>query len=84
MSRIDPITSVGSESSHLGSRLNQLLQTAKVVPAVNQVEWVSLFAACVATTGSPFDRMHPHLAQQDLLNFCNERGIHITAYTPTG
>jgi hypothetical protein len=34
---------VGSESSHLGSSLNQLLQTAKVVPAVNQVEYVSLF-----------------------------------------
>ena len=28
--------------------------------------------------------MHPYLVQQDLLDFCNEKGIHITAYAPTG
>ncbi|RPD75005.1 reductase AKOR2 [Lentinus tigrinus ALCF2SS1-7] len=46
--------------------LEKLLETAKVVPAVNQVE------------------MHPYLAQQELKDFCDDKGIVLTAYTPTG
>jgi len=46
--------------------LKKLLETAKVVPAANQME------------------IHPYLIQQDVLDFCNEKGIHVTAYTPTG
>jgi len=46
--------------------LEELLKTAKVVPAVNQVE------------------MHPVLAQNDLLEYCKEKGIIITEYSPTG
>ena len=26
----------------------------------------------------------PYLAQQDVLDFCSEKGIHITAHCPTG
>ncbi|EJC98072.1 reductase AKOR2 [Fomitiporia mediterranea MF3/22] len=46
--------------------LKKLLQTAKIIPAVNQVE------------------MHPHQTQPELLEFCREKGIILTAYRPTG
>ncbi|KAI0638018.1 Aldo/keto reductase [Trametes polyzona] len=46
--------------------LEKLLETAKVIPAVNQVE------------------MHPYLAQPQLKEYCDSKGIVITAYTPTG
>ncbi|KAI0663245.1 Aldo/keto reductase [Cubamyces menziesii] len=46
--------------------LEKLLETAKVVPAVNQVE------------------MHPYLAQPELKEYCDKKGIVLTAYTPTG
>ena len=28
--------------------------------------------------------MHPYLVQQELKDFCDEKGIVLTAYTPTG
>lgn len=28
--------------------------------------------------------MHPHQAQPELLKFCNEKGIILTAYSPSG
>ena len=33
---------------------------------------------------STSDRMYPYLAQEDLLEFCRGKGIHVIAYSPTG
>ncbi|KAK2635543.1 hypothetical protein Ddye_030335 [Dipteronia dyeriana] len=47
-------------------KLHKLLATAKIHPAVNQVE------------------MNPVWQQTKLREFCEEKGIHITAYSPLG
>ncbi|KAH6821450.1 oxidoreductase superfamily protein [Perilla frutescens var. hirtella] len=46
--------------------IQQLLSTAKILPALNQVE------------------MNPLWQQKKLRDFCMEKGIHVTAYSPLG
>ncbi|KAJ4733122.1 NAD(P)-linked oxidoreductase superfamily protein [Rhynchospora pubera] len=47
-------------------QISELLQFAKVVPAVNQVE------------------LHPLWRQDELVKFCQDRGIHLSAHIPLG
>ncbi|KAI9319924.1 NADP-dependent oxidoreductase domain-containing protein [Dichotomocladium elegans] len=61
----DRVRAIGVSNFNI-PKLEKLLKTAKVVPAVNQVE------------------LHPYLAQKDLVDFCKEHTIHVTAYSPLG
>ncbi|XP_073112769.1 NADPH-dependent aldo-keto reductase, chloroplastic isoform X2 [Elaeis guineensis] len=47
-------------------QISELLQFAKVVPAVNQVE------------------LHPFWRQDEVVKFCQQKGIHVSAHTPLG
>ncbi|KAI3921092.1 hypothetical protein MKX01_036071 [Papaver californicum] len=47
-------------------QISELLQFAKIVPAVNQVE------------------LHPFWRQDELVKFCQLKGIHVSAHTPLG
>ncbi|UNI22283.1 H/ACA snoRNP pseudouridylase subunit [Purpureocillium takamizusanense] len=46
--------------------LEELLNHARVVPAINQIE------------------NHPSLPQQEIVDLCRARGIHVVAYSPLG
>lgn len=62
--------------------LEVLLKTAKVVPAVNQVECVDLSTSRIALTRQ--HRTHPYLAQTELKEYCRSKGIVVEAYSPSG
>ncbi|KAK1295874.1 Aldo-keto reductase family 4 member C10 [Acorus calamus] len=47
-------------------QIKELLQFAKIIPAVNQVE------------------LHPFWRQDELVKFCQLKGIHVSAHTPLG
>lgn len=62
---LDKVKNIGVSNFSI-KNLALLLQHARVIPAVNQVE------------------AHPCLPQHDLFEFCNEKGILLTAYSPVG
>lgn len=53
-------------SNFSSTKLGEVLDAARIPPAMNQVE------------------MHPYLAQNDLLAYCKERDVAVTAYSPLG
>ena len=65
--------------------LEKLLETAKIVPAVNQVEYVLILTVVRDAQANECNhRLHPYLASVELKEYCDKKGIHLTAYTPTG
>jgi len=53
-------------SNFMLSQIEALLETAEVIPAVNQIEF------------------HPGYVQQEVVDFCKEKGIAIEAWSPIG
>ncbi|CAK7326920.1 unnamed protein product [Dovyalis caffra] len=72
-------------------QIKELLKFAKVVPAVNQTENafeylaadppLTLFVACFKMTAV---ELHPFWRQEELVKFCQSKGIHVSAHTPLG
>ncbi|KAG6678260.1 hypothetical protein I3842_14G070500 [Carya illinoinensis] len=72
-------------SNFTRKKLETLLSTAKIHPAVNQVVGSS-HGPCSAADLFVFAKveMNPYWQQEQLREFCEEKGIHITAYSPLG
>ncbi|KAK0232835.1 reductase AKOR2 [Armillaria fumosa] len=61
-------------SNFSAKTLEKLLTTAKIIPAVNQIEQVG--QACYIYISD--------LVQEELMQYCRAKGIVVVAYTPTG
>ncbi|KAG6521689.1 NADPH-dependent aldo-keto reductase, chloroplastic-like [Zingiber officinale] len=63
--RMGIVRAIGVSNFNI-QQISELLQFAKIMPAVNQVE------------------LHPFWRQEELVKFCQEKGIHVSAHTPLG
>ncbi|KAJ6903331.1 aldo-keto reductase family 4 member C10-like isoform X1 [Populus alba x Populus x berolinensis] len=66
-------------------QIKELLKFAKVVPAVNQVGPSSLLTSVIHLNRFTFQvELHPFWRQEELVKFCQSKGIHVSAHTPLG
>lgn len=63
--RMGLVRAIGVSNFNI-QQISELLQFAKIVPAVNQVE------------------LHPFWRQDELVKFCQQKRIHVSAHTPLG
>ncbi|KAG5531804.1 hypothetical protein RHGRI_026428 [Rhododendron griersonianum] len=70
-------------------QIKELLKFAKIVPAVNQGFKVVTRnnhkpRGLVFTVQPPLVELHPFWRQDELVKFCQSKGIHVSAHTPLG
>lgn len=63
-------------------KIKRLVSTAKIKPAVNQIElhpYVRVSQILIVISHS-----FRYLLEDDLISFCNQHNIHVTAFSPLG
>ncbi|KAG6884900.1 hypothetical protein C0993_007357 [Termitomyces sp. T159_Od127] len=64
--------------------LEELAKTARITPAVNQVECGKISYLLDNLLTEQNLRLHPYLVQEGLREYCDKKEIVIAAYTPSG
>ena len=72
-------------SNFTTKKLQKILQTCTIKPAANQMEVHPYVKSTIHPRCSTnLLKLCSYLLETDLINFCNENGVHVTAFSPLG